>query len=219
MLKIRVLEHLQEGPGQDAQEVQGHGLGPEPALQEDLRAGVRHVRRRAFGCLVGDYYFDQSPPDVSCWARSPRSRRPPHAPFIAGAAPTVMKMDSWQELSNPRDLTKIFQTPEYAAWRSLRESEDSRYIGLAMPRFLSRLPYGAKTEPGGRVRLRGGDVKAPSHSTSTPGPTAAYAMARQHQPGVQALRLVLAHPRASSRGAPSRACPATPSPPTTAAWT
>jgi type VI secretion system protein ImpC len=56
-------------------------------------------------------------------------------------------MGSWQELANPRDLTKIFLTPEYAAWRSLRESEDSRYIGLAMPRFLARLPYGAKTDP------------------------------------------------------------------------
>ena len=58
-----------------------------------------------------------------------------------------MQMESWQELANPRDLTKIFTTPEYAAWRSLRESEDSRYIGLAMPRFLARLPYGAKTNP------------------------------------------------------------------------
>ncbi len=58
-----------------------------------------------------------------------------------------MQMGSWQELANPRDLTKIFTTPEYAAWRSLRESEDARYIGLAMPRFLSRLPYGAKTNP------------------------------------------------------------------------
>jgi type VI secretion system protein ImpC len=70
-----------------------------------------------------------------------------HAPFIAGADPAVMLMDSWQELANPRDLTKIFQTPEHAAWRSLRDSEDSRYIGLAMPRFLARLPYGAKTSP------------------------------------------------------------------------
>jgi type VI secretion system protein ImpC len=58
-----------------------------------------------------------------------------------------MQMDNWQEISNPRDLTKIFTTPEYAGWRSLRESEDAKYIGLAMPRFLSRLPYGAKTEP------------------------------------------------------------------------
>lgn len=58
-----------------------------------------------------------------------------------------MGMGSWQELSNPRDLTKIFTTPEYAGWRSLRESEDARYIGLTMPRFLARLPYGAKTDP------------------------------------------------------------------------
>lgn len=48
-----------------------------------------------------------------------------HAPFISAASPTVMGMGSWQELSNPRDLTKIFTTPEYAGWRSLRESEDS----------------------------------------------------------------------------------------------
>ena len=70
-----------------------------------------------------------------------------HAPFIAGASPTVMQMESWQELANPRDLTKIFQTPEYAAWRSLRESDDARYLVMCMPRFLSRLPYGAKTNP------------------------------------------------------------------------
>jgi len=56
-------------------------------------------------------------------------------------------MGSWQELANPRDLTKIFTTPEYAAWRSLRESDDARYIGLAMPRFLARQPYGSKTNP------------------------------------------------------------------------
>jgi type VI secretion system protein ImpC len=68
-------------------------------------------------------------------------------PFLAAAAPTVMQMDSWQELSNPRDLAKIFTTPEYAGWRSLRESDDAKYIGLAMPRFLARLPYGAKTSP------------------------------------------------------------------------
>src|SRR5690606_8640928 len=66
---------------------------------------------------------------------------------IAGAAPSTMQMESWQELTNPRDLTKIFSTPEYAAWRSLRESDDARYIGLTMPRFLARLPYGSKTDP------------------------------------------------------------------------
>jgi type VI secretion system protein ImpC len=58
-----------------------------------------------------------------------------------------MGMDSWQELANPRDLSKIFAAPDYAAWRSLREADDAKYVGLAMPRFLARLPYGAKTNP------------------------------------------------------------------------
>jgi type VI secretion system protein ImpC len=70
-----------------------------------------------------------------------------HAPFISGAAPSTLNMDSWQQLGDPRDLTKIFQTPEYAPWRSLRDSDDAKYLGLAMPRFLSRIPYGAKTSP------------------------------------------------------------------------
>jgi type VI secretion system protein ImpC len=70
-----------------------------------------------------------------------------HAPFIAAAAPTLMGMDSWQELANPRDLAKIFSAPDYAAWRSLRESDDAKYLGLAMPRFLSRVPYGPSTNP------------------------------------------------------------------------
>ena len=70
-----------------------------------------------------------------------------HAPFITGADPSLMQFDSWQELANPRDLTKIMGTPEYAAWKSLRDSEDSKYLGLTMPRFLGRRPYGAKTNP------------------------------------------------------------------------
>ena len=70
-----------------------------------------------------------------------------HCPFIAGADPTLMGMDAWTELSNPRDLSKIFDTPDYAAWKSLRDSENSRYVGLCMPRVLARVPYGAKSEP------------------------------------------------------------------------
>jgi type VI secretion system protein ImpC len=70
-----------------------------------------------------------------------------HTPFIAAAAPTLLNMESWQELMEPRDLTKIVSTPEYASWNSLRKTEDARYIGLTMPRSLARLPYGAKTDP------------------------------------------------------------------------
>jgi type VI secretion system protein ImpC len=98
-----------------------------------------------------------------------------HAPFIAAAAPSVMLMESWQELANPRDLTKIFQTPEHAAWRSFRESEDARYVGLAMPRFLARQPYGAKTDPVEAFDFEE-DTSAPGSKNYT-WANAAYAMA------------------------------------------
>ncbi len=84
-------------------------------------------------------------------------------------------MESWQELANPRDLTKIFQTPEYAGWRSLREADDSRYIGLAMPRYLARVPYGAKTSPVDEFAFEE-DVEGAQHDRYC-WSNAAYAMA------------------------------------------
>ena len=100
--------------------------------------------------------LDHSPQDVDLLREVSKVAAAAHAPFISAAAPSVMQFDTWQELSNPRDLTKIFQTPEYAAWRSLRESEDSRYLGLCMPRFLARQPYGAKTDPVEEFDFEGG---------------------------------------------------------------
>ena len=100
-----------------------------------------------YGCIVGDYHFDHSAVDISLLRSLGKIASAAHAPFISGAAPTLLGMDSWTELTNPRDLSKIFETPDYAAWKSLRDSENSRYVALCMPRVLSRLPYGAKSEP------------------------------------------------------------------------
>lgn len=100
-----------------------------------------------FGCLVGDYHFDHSPMDVELLGEISRTAAASFAPFIAGLSPTTLNMDSFQELANPRDLKKIFEGPEYAAWNSMRDSMDSMYVGLAMPRFLARQPYGEKTDP------------------------------------------------------------------------
>src|SRR6185312_4370557 len=61
--------------------------------------------------------------------------------------PSLLQMDDWAEVANPRDLSRIFRTPEYVAWRALRDEEDARYLGLCTPRFLARLPYGAATDP------------------------------------------------------------------------
>src|SRR6058998_41097 len=147
MLKIRVLNISKADLGRTLKRYKGTAWDQSPIFKKVYEAEYGQFGGEPFGCLVGDYYFDQTPPDVELLGEMSKVAAAAHTPFIAGASPTVMQMDSWQELANPRDLTKIFTTPEYASWRSLRESEDARYVGLAMPRYLSRLPYGAKTSP------------------------------------------------------------------------
>jgi type VI secretion system protein ImpC len=100
-----------------------------------------------YGCLIGDYNFSHRAPDIAWLQGMQEVAAAMHTPFITAANPELFNMESWQELGNPRDLTKIFQSPEYAAWRSLRESEDSKYLALTMPRTLARLPYNEKDNP------------------------------------------------------------------------
>jgi type VI secretion system protein ImpC len=143
MLKIRVLNISKQELGKTLKKYKGVAWDQSPIFKRVYEDEYGSPGGQPYGCLIGDYYFDHSPPDVELLAGMAQISAAAHAPFISGAAPTVMNMDTWRELSDPRDLTKIFQTPEYAPWRSLRDSEDSRYIGLAMPRFLSRIPYGS----------------------------------------------------------------------------
>lgn len=147
MLKIRVLNMSRKDLGKTLKKFKGTAWDQSPIFKKMYEEEYGQFGGEPYGCLVGDYHFDHCPPDVEVLGEMAKVSAAAHAPFIAGAGPSLMQMESWQELSNPRDLTKIFQTPEYAPWRSLRESEDSRYLGLAMPRFLSRLPYGANTNP------------------------------------------------------------------------
>lgn len=100
-----------------------------------------------FGALIGDFEFDHSAPDVECLRDISKIAATAHCPFISSPGPSLLNLESWQQLGDKRDLAKIFDTAEYAAWRSLRDSEDSRFIGLALPRFLSRLPYSTKNNP------------------------------------------------------------------------
>ena len=147
MLKIKVVNISKNELGKTLKKFKGTAWDQSPIFKRVYGDEYDQFGGEPYGCLVGDYYFDQSPQDVEMLGEIAQVAAAAHAPFMAAANPTVMQMDSWQELSNPRDLTKIFQTPEYAGWRSLRESDDARYLGLTMPRYLARLPYGAKTDP------------------------------------------------------------------------
>jgi type VI secretion system protein ImpC len=147
MLKIRVMNISKKDLGKTLKKFKGTAWDQSPLFKKVYEEEYGQFGGEPYGCMVGDYHFDHSPPDVEMLGEMSKVCAAGHVPFISGAAPTLMNMDSWQELANPRDLSKIFQTPEYAAWRSLRDSDDAKYIGLAMPRFLARLPYGSRTDP------------------------------------------------------------------------
>jgi type VI secretion system protein ImpC len=147
MLKIRVMNITKKDLGKTLKKFKGVAWDQSPLFKKLYEEEYGQLGGEPFGCLVGDYQFDHTPPDVELLGQIAQISAASHAPFVAAAAPSLMGMESWQQLANPRDLAKIFGAPDYAAWRSLRESEDAKYVGLAMPRFLARLPYGAKTSP------------------------------------------------------------------------
>ncbi|MEO9575343.1 MAG: type VI secretion system contractile sheath large subunit [Tateyamaria sp.] len=147
MLKIRVMNISKKDMHKTLRKYKGTAWDQSPIFKKIYEEEFGQFGGEPYGSLVADYHFDHSPPDVELLGEMSKIAAAAHAPLITGANPTLFQMDSWSELANPRDLTKIFQTPEYASWRSLRESEDAKYVGLAMPRFLGRLPYGSKTDP------------------------------------------------------------------------
>lgn len=147
-LKLRFLDISKSDLRRTMKRYKGVAWDQSPLFKKIYEEEYGQLGGEPYGCLVADYYFDHSAPDVDLLASLGKVAASAHVPFISGASPSVLQMESWQELSNPRDLTKIFtQNLEYAAWNSLRLAEDSRYIGLAMPRFLARLPYGIRTNP------------------------------------------------------------------------
>src|SRR6266567_6034620 len=146
-LKIKVFNISKKDLDKTAKKFKGTAWDQSPLFKKIYEDEFGTPGGEPYGCLVGDYFFDHTPPDVEILSGMAQIASAAHAPFLAGCAPNVMNLESWQQLGDPRDLTKIFQTPEYAGWRSLRDSDDAKYLGLAMPRFLSRLPYGSKTEP------------------------------------------------------------------------
>ena len=100
-----------------------------------------------FGILTTDYSFGRTPQDVRLLQELSHVAASAHAPLIGCAGSTLFDMDSYTELAEPRDLARIFESGEMASWRSFRSSEDARYVALALPHILMRLPYGPHTTP------------------------------------------------------------------------
>jgi type VI secretion system protein ImpC len=144
MLKIRVLNVKKQDLQQDQ----------EDAAEFDQTALFKAVYEAEYGvfggapygALVGDYEWTHNPEDVNLLSRISNVAAAAHAPFISAASSELFGMENFTELVKPRDLSMIFERTEYVSWNSFRDSDDSRYVGLTMPRCLARLPYGEKTK-------------------------------------------------------------------------
>jgi type VI secretion system protein ImpC len=102
---------------------------------------------KPFGLMVSNYDFGPGPQDMALLSKVASVAAMAHTPFIANAAPQMFGTDKFDDLPKLRDLQSIFEGPQYARWQAFRESEDARYVGLTLPRFLLRLPYGQNTVP------------------------------------------------------------------------
>ncbi|MDH5570342.1 MAG: type VI secretion system contractile sheath large subunit [Gammaproteobacteria bacterium] len=144
-LKIRMMNISKKELGKDL----------EKAVEFDQSQTFKKIYESEFGtaggepyaALIGDYEFTAHPDDIDLLTGMSNIGAAGFCPFIAAAGPGMFGFESYTELSKPRDLEKIFDSAEYTKWRSFRDSEDARFVTLAMPRVLARLPYGAATKP------------------------------------------------------------------------
>jgi type VI secretion system protein ImpC len=146
-LKIRVMNMSKEECRKMFRQYRDAAWDQSPLFKKIYESEFGQLGGQPYGAFTCDYQFDHSAPDLEVMKGLSKIGAASHAPFLAGAAPTLFGMQSWTELSNPRDLGKLFDATDYMAWRTFRSSEDSRYMALNMPRFLGRPVYGAKTEP------------------------------------------------------------------------
>ena len=146
-LKIRVLNISKDETRKMLRQYKDAAWDQSPLFKKIYEAEFGQLGGQPFGAFTCDYYFDNSGPDVEIMKGLVKIGSAAHAPIIAGTAPQMMGMQSWQELANPRDLGKQFDSIDYMAWRSFRDSSDSRYLALTMPRFLGRPIYGASSNP------------------------------------------------------------------------
>ncbi|MBT0957267.1 type VI secretion system contractile sheath large subunit [Alphaproteobacteria bacterium KMM 3653] len=141
-MKIKVLNVSKKELERELRSYPGAKWDQSPLFKQIYEAEFGQLGGTPFGALIGDFYFDHSPADIRLLRDLGKIAAAAHAPFISAADAGLLNMDSWNELPNPADLMSIFETPDYAAWKSLRESENSRYVALTAPRMLGREPYG-----------------------------------------------------------------------------
>lgn len=99
------------------------------------------------GTIIADYQISPSNVDMKFLSKAASIAAMAHAPFIVGAGPKFFGLESFEGLPDLKDMQDVMSAPQFAAWRGFRENEDSRYVGLTLPRFLLRAPYDPEDNP------------------------------------------------------------------------
>jgi type VI secretion system protein ImpC len=145
MLKIKVLNIKKGELLKDLQKASEFDQSEIFKKVHDEEYGV--LGGNPYGVLIGDYEFGRHPQDLELLEKMSNVAAAAHAPFISAASPALFNWESFTDLAGPRDLAKIFDNDAYVRWKSFRDSDDSKYVGLCMPHILMRLPYGKETTP------------------------------------------------------------------------
>lgn len=127
---------------EDSPEITQSGLYKHTYIDEYDTPGGEPI-----GALVSNYTFGRSAQDIALLRNISKVSAAAHMPFIGAVGSEFFGKESMEEVANIQDIGNYFDRAEYIKWKSFRESDDSRYIGLALPRFLARLPYGSDTVP------------------------------------------------------------------------
>jgi type VI secretion system protein ImpC len=146
-LKIKVLNISKDETRKMLRQYRDAAWDQSPLFKKVYESEFGQLGGQPYGAFICDYYFDHTAPDIEIMKGLSKIGAAAHAPFLSAAGPSLLGMESWQELANPRDLAKQFEATDYMAWRSFRDSNDSRYMALTLPRFLGRQLYGANSEP------------------------------------------------------------------------
>jgi len=143
LLKVRVLNISRRELMDSLERFGGEDWDRGPVFRNIYEEEFATPGGEPYGCLVGDFTFDHSPADVALLKAIARIAAAAHAPFLAGASPSLFGLAFWQELWRPGapELPRVFEKPEYAPWNALRASDEARYLVLAMPRYLARVPH------------------------------------------------------------------------------
>ncbi len=142
---------------EDAPEITQSGLYGHTYIAEYDTPGGEPI-----GAVISSYEFDASPQDIALLRNISKVAAAAHMPFIGSVGPAFFLKNSMEDVAAIKDIGNYFDRAEYIKWKSFRDTDDSRYIGLTMPRVLGRLPYGPDTVP---VRSFNyiEEVKGPDH--------------------------------------------------------